>query len=366
MSRWQARTGSRRTSTRARRRPGREPPTIKKAYRKLARQHHPDANAGDPAAEQRFKEVGEAYAVLSDAEQRQQYDAVRAMARGGARFTAGGPSGSARRVRGPARRPVRGGAGGGGGATCGSPRPAAAPGGRPEPRGHPRGCSASRRPTGAARRVPGRRLGGSGTGGPRRGADLQPPRRPDLPAGARRRHCSSLRVDDPSSGPRTVTPRIPAGVARRPEDPAARQGRPGRPRAAGPATSWSPCTCSRTRCSPCDGARPAGHRAGHLPRGGARRPGRGADASTAPPCGCGSRPGRRAGAPCGSRAAGSQQAGKQPGDLLVTVQVAVPQRVDAAARAGGRGLRGGDGRGGPARRPAGAGRGEAAGAGDVR
>jgi molecular chaperone DnaJ len=68
---------------------------VKKAYRKLARQHHPDANAGDANAERRFKEVGEAYSVLSDPEQRQQYDAVRAMARGGARFTAGGPGGGA-------------------------------------------------------------------------------------------------------------------------------------------------------------------------------------------------------------------------------------------------------------------------------
>src|SRR3954452_12678522 len=67
---------------------------VKKGYRKLAREDHPNANAGDPAAERRFKEVGEAYAVLSDPEQRQQYDAVRAMARGGARFTAGGPDGS--------------------------------------------------------------------------------------------------------------------------------------------------------------------------------------------------------------------------------------------------------------------------------
>jgi len=63
---------------------------IKKAYRKLARTLHPDHNPGDAAAEARFKEVGEAYAVLSDAEQRQQYDAVRAMAGGGARFAAGG------------------------------------------------------------------------------------------------------------------------------------------------------------------------------------------------------------------------------------------------------------------------------------
>ncbi|MBK9102232.1 MAG: DnaJ domain-containing protein [Austwickia sp.] len=67
---------------------------IKKRYRKLARDLHPDAKPGDKGAEQRFKEIGEAYAVLSDPEQRQQYDAVRAMSRGGARFTAGGAGGS--------------------------------------------------------------------------------------------------------------------------------------------------------------------------------------------------------------------------------------------------------------------------------
>jgi molecular chaperone DnaJ len=67
--------------------------TIKKAYRKLAREWHPDAKPGDAAAEQKFKDIGEAYAVLSDPEQRKQYDALRAMTRGGARFTAGGPGG---------------------------------------------------------------------------------------------------------------------------------------------------------------------------------------------------------------------------------------------------------------------------------
>ena len=68
--------------------------TIKKAYRKLARKLHPDQNAGDAKAEERFKDVGEAYAVLSDPEQRQQYDQIRAMTHGGARFTAGAPGGA--------------------------------------------------------------------------------------------------------------------------------------------------------------------------------------------------------------------------------------------------------------------------------
>ncbi|SDS09925.1 molecular chaperone DnaJ [Paraoerskovia marina] len=67
---------------------------IKKAYRKLARTYHPDHNPGDDKAEQKFKEIGEAYAVLSDKEQRQQYDGLRAMAGGGPRFAAGGPGGS--------------------------------------------------------------------------------------------------------------------------------------------------------------------------------------------------------------------------------------------------------------------------------
>jgi molecular chaperone DnaJ len=69
--------------------------TIKKTYRKLARTMHPDHNVGDTKAEERFKEIGEAYAVLSDPAQRKEYDAIRAMSHGGARFTAGGPGGGA-------------------------------------------------------------------------------------------------------------------------------------------------------------------------------------------------------------------------------------------------------------------------------
>ena len=47
---------------------------LKKAYRKLAMQYHPDRNQGDKTAEERFKEIGEAYSVLSDPEKRQRYD----------------------------------------------------------------------------------------------------------------------------------------------------------------------------------------------------------------------------------------------------------------------------------------------------
>ena len=63
---------------------------LKKVYRKLARQNHPDSNPGDTAAEARFKEISEAYSVLSDADTRREYDQLRALGAGGARFAPGG------------------------------------------------------------------------------------------------------------------------------------------------------------------------------------------------------------------------------------------------------------------------------------
>ena len=56
---------------------------IKKAYRKLARQYHPDANKGDAASEEKFKEISEAYDVLSDETKRKEYDEARTLFSGG-------------------------------------------------------------------------------------------------------------------------------------------------------------------------------------------------------------------------------------------------------------------------------------------
>ena len=70
---------------------------IKKAYRELARKYHPDANKGNADAEERFKEITEAYNVLSDEKQRKEYDEARSMFGGGFRVptgTRGGAGGS--------------------------------------------------------------------------------------------------------------------------------------------------------------------------------------------------------------------------------------------------------------------------------
>lgn len=65
---------------------------LKKAYRKLAKQFHPDLNPDDKQAESKFKEVNEAYAVLSDAKKRKEYDTYGHMGMGGQGF--GGPGGA--------------------------------------------------------------------------------------------------------------------------------------------------------------------------------------------------------------------------------------------------------------------------------
>ncbi len=173
---------------------------IKKAYRKLARKHHPDQNAGDPASEQRFKEIGEAHSVLADPEQRREYDAVRQMARGGARFTAGGPGGSAGGFD-DVFSSMFGGGGGGGGTRV---RYSTGGGGGAQPN---------------LEDLLGGMFGGGGAGpayggtgfrapqGPRKGADLTA--RTSLPF---RDAVEGATVTLGTSGGGQITTRIPAGV----------------------------------------------------------------------------------------------------------------------------------------------------------
>jgi molecular chaperone DnaJ len=73
--------------------PGASEKELSRAYKKLAKQHHPDANAGNPAAEERFKEVNAAYDVLGDAEKRKEYDEVRRMVASGVGPGGFGPGG---------------------------------------------------------------------------------------------------------------------------------------------------------------------------------------------------------------------------------------------------------------------------------
>ncbi|MBO0838897.1 MAG: DnaJ domain-containing protein, partial [Actinobacteria bacterium] len=67
---------------------------IKKSYRKLARKYHPDANKSDPKAEARFKEISEAYTVLSDSARRKEYDDARSLFGGGVRMPGTGTGSS--------------------------------------------------------------------------------------------------------------------------------------------------------------------------------------------------------------------------------------------------------------------------------
>jgi molecular chaperone DnaJ len=71
-----------------------KPDEIKTAYRKLARKYHPDANRGNPEAEEKFKEISEAYDVLSDDKRRKEYDEVRSSPFGGFRVPTGNRGGT--------------------------------------------------------------------------------------------------------------------------------------------------------------------------------------------------------------------------------------------------------------------------------
>jgi len=67
---------------------------IKKAYRRLAQTYHPDANPEDKSAEEKFKEISEAYATLSNPDQRKEYDQVRRMVETGGFQGFGGQCGA--------------------------------------------------------------------------------------------------------------------------------------------------------------------------------------------------------------------------------------------------------------------------------
>ena len=75
------------------------PKDITKAYRKLARQSHPDANPGDTKAEERFKEISAAYDVVGDEAKRKEYDEVRKLGPMGGMFGPGGGGGPAAATR---------------------------------------------------------------------------------------------------------------------------------------------------------------------------------------------------------------------------------------------------------------------------
>src|SRR4051812_10148935 len=174
--------------------------TIKKTYRKVARDLHPDHNVGDSRAEERFKEVGEAYAVLSDPEKRREYDAIRAMSHGGARFTAGGPGG-----QGAGFEDIFSAFGGAGGPGTGGQRVRFNTGGAA---GQPDLEDILGQMFGGAAGAPGAGYGGYGaTPGPRPGADVQATTRigfRDAVEG------STVSLSSPDLG--RINARIPPGV----------------------------------------------------------------------------------------------------------------------------------------------------------
>lgn len=304
---------------------------IKKTYRKLARTHHPDANPGDSGAEKRFKEVGEAYAVLSDPEQRQQYDTIRAMSRGGARFTAGAGGPGPTSGTGAGFEDLLGNLFGGGMPNGGMP-----------------GAGQQRvRYTGAGGRggaespifedmLNGLFPPGSGGGaggfrtprGPTRGGDLNATATLTFRQAMEGAQLN-LRVDDPQTGLRTITARIPAGV---------RNGQKVRLRGKGkiselggePGDLWVTVSVEPHPIFTLDGADvritvPVTFPEAVL----------GTEIEVPTPDGARVKLKVPAGTPSGrtlrARGRGVKTA-KRTGDLLVTLNVAVPQRVDGKAR----------------------------------
>jgi molecular chaperone DnaJ len=310
--------------------PGATAADVKKAYRKLARTHHPDANRGDAAAERRFKEIGEAYAVLSDPEQRQQYDAIRSMARGGARFTAGGgPSAG----QGAGFEDLLGNLFGAGGAGPGGPgtgrvRYTNAPGARTGPEAPIFEDMLNGLFTGQQAPGAGPGMGFRAPRGPAKGADLSAQTRLTFRQ-AMEGALLSLRVDDPEAGTRTITARIPAGVR---EGQKVRLRGKGRPSLTGgePGDLVVQVTVEPHPIFTIDGTDIRLNVPITFPEAVF-----GTEIEVPTPDGGRVRlkvpPGTPAGRTLRARGRGVATT-KQTGDLLVTLQVAVPQRLDAKAK----------------------------------
>jgi molecular chaperone DnaJ len=260
--------------------------------------------------------------VLSDAEQRQQYDAVRAMVRGGARFSAGGPDGAP----GGFEDLLGGlfGAGTGAGRR-GNVRFTTSPGGATPNLEDLLGMFGGTGPMGAG--YPG--AGGyPGTGRmPRRGEDLAAEATLTFRQ-ALEGALLSLRVEDPLTGPRTVTARVPAGVRNGQKIRLRGKGHPGEPGG----EDGDLVVTVHVEPHPVftiDGPDVRVTVPVSFPEAAL-----GADIEVPTTDGSTVRVRVPAGTPSGRtlRVKGRGVQGKQPGDLLVTVQVAVPQRVDGEAR----------------------------------
>ena len=278
---------------------------LKKTYRKLARQFHPDSNPGDAKAEARFKEISEAYSVLSDPEQRAEYDQIRAMG-SGARFTPGGGGSAASRTS---------------SAACSAGR---------------RRAAARELQRGRLRRPPRRHVR-------RRRASARPPAGTAASA-ARPRAPTSPRPRPSTSAPRSTATRspcscraaastkvkIPAGVA---DGQKIKLKGKGQPSPDGGAAGDLVLTVDRAPASGLRArrAQPARRRAGHLRRGRARRDDRGADPRRRRRCKLRVAPGTPSGRVLRVKGRGVVTA-KGTGDLLATVQVAVPGHLPGDAK----------------------------------